>query len=106
MVIEEGFGEAVAEVGKGSMSVDDDYARVTAYVAERLVVGAGDYMPSVTAHEAEFLRRLRWRRVVVPRIGVAGARGGIYGISISRRRGGRGWYRRSSSERRWWWGLH
>lgn len=66
MIIEEGFGEAVAEVGEGGLPVDDDDAGVAADVAEGLVVGAGNYVAAVAAHEAELLRRLWWRRFGVP----------------------------------------
>lgn len=41
------------EVGEGGVSVGDDYAGVAADVAEGFVVWAGDYVATVTAHEAE-----------------------------------------------------
>lgn len=63
----------MVEVGKRSVTVDDDDASIPADVAERLVVWAGDYVPTVAAHEAELRCWLRWRGVGVPGVGLAGA---------------------------------
>lgn len=65
----------MVEVGKRSLTVDDDDTGIPADVAERLVVWAGDYVSTVAAHEAELRWWLRWRRVGVPGVGLAGAGG-------------------------------
>lgn len=62
----------MVQVAEGCVAVDDDDARVAADVAESLVVGAGDDVAAVAAHEAQLLRR-RWR-VGIPGVGVAGMR--------------------------------
>lgn len=53
--VEEGAGEAGGEGGEGgaAVAIDDDHAGVAAYVAEGLVVGPGDDVAAVAAHETE-----------------------------------------------------
>lgn len=51
------------EVGKSGRTLHDDHASVTADVAEGLVVRTGDYVATVTAHQAEF-RCGGWERIV------------------------------------------
>lgn len=103
--MEEGLGEAVMEVGEGSVAVNYDDAGISADVAEGLVMGAGDYVSSIAAHESQLLRQ--WRRVGVPGVSVAGAGGGIEGVRVNRRRGGSGCDWGSGGERwLWGWGLH
>lgn len=64
---------------KSGVPVDDDDASVAANVAERLVVRTGDDMTTIAAHETELRRQGgRRNRGVFPRIGVTGARRGIY----------------------------
>jgi hypothetical protein len=75
---EEGVGEARAEVGEGGVAVDDDDAGLTAHVAEGFVVGEGDDVAAVAAHESELGTWDRGERLVEPAgFCVAGARGGV-----------------------------
>ena len=72
--MEKGLGEARAEVNEGGMAVDDDDSGVTTDVAEGLVVGTGDDMATIAAHEAELSTWDRWQSIVRPRVGIAGPR--------------------------------
>ena len=56
-------------------------ARVTTHVAEGLVVGAGDDVPTVAAHETE-LGGCR-HKGLVPGVGVAGTRRGFHGVGVA-----------------------
>lgn len=75
---EEGVGEARTEVGKGGVAVDDEDAGLAADVAEGFVVGAGDDVAAVAAHESELGAWDRGERLVEPAgFCVAGARRGV-----------------------------
>lgn len=78
-VIEEGLGEARREVRQGGVAVDDDDAGVTADVTERLIMRARDDVAAVTTHEAELGGGggVVSGKSIIPRIGVAGARGRV-----------------------------
>lgn len=52
----DGFRQLVFEFSEGGVAVDDDDARVAADVAERFVVGAGDDVAAVAAHQPELRR--------------------------------------------------
>lgn len=86
--MEEGAGEAGAEVGKGGVAVDDDDSGVAADVAEGLVVGTGDDVTAIAAHEAELGAGDRWQMVVHPRVGIAGARRRVDGVRVVELDGG------------------
>nr|GMD68134.1 hypothetical protein DVH24_016637 [Ipomoea batatas] len=51
--VEKRLGEAKREVGEGGVAIHDHDAGVAADVAERLVVGAGDYVAAVAAHQPQ-----------------------------------------------------
>lgn len=66
------------EVGEGAVAVGNHDAGVAANVAEGFVVGAGDDVSAVAAHEAELVAaRDWWEGVVVPCGVVAGAGGRV-----------------------------
>lgn len=68
--VEEGAGETGVEVGEGGTAVEVDDAGVAADVAEGAVVGTGDDVAAVAAHEPELVfpigggrwNKSRWRR--------------------------------------------
>lgn len=74
--MEEGAGEAGREGGEGGVAVEGEHAGVAAYVAEGLVVGSGDDVAAVAAHEPELGVWDGWERVVGGGGGVVGAWGG------------------------------
>lgn len=81
--MEQGLGEAGREVGKRGTAVDNDDPGVAADVAERLVVGARDDVTTVAAHETEpGGGGCVCRRRILPRVGVAGTRGGVDGVWV------------------------
>jgi hypothetical protein len=76
--VEESVGEARAEVGEGGVAVDDDDAGLAADIAEGFVVGPGNDVAAVAAHEAELGAWDRGERLVEPTgFCVPGARGGV-----------------------------
>lgn len=61
------------------MAVDDNDASFTVYVAEGFVVGTGDDVAAIAAHEAELGTWDRGEMLFHPCFGIAtGAWGGVY----------------------------
>lgn len=52
--VEEGGGESRTEIGERSVAVGDNNASFAAHVAEGFIMGTGDNMTAIAAHDTEF----------------------------------------------------